>query len=127
MPTRSPLWTMGGFEPLRSASVFHAESRYVAGGADDPNPEAPNNVAVVCGPQYGPVMAATGEEGIPQSLTAGYEHLLLAGFSCDGAVTGILRERVEPANSRRTVETPAVADSLGRRLSFMHGPATCPG
>lgn len=53
-------------------------------------------MAVVFGPQYGPVTAALVEEAIRQALRAGYEHLLIAGFSFDGAATGILSEGVEP-------------------------------
>ncbi|HNQ24517.1 MAG TPA: transposase [Phycisphaerae bacterium] len=99
------------FEPLFEsgrAGIFHAEGRWLAvangkGPLPQPSPlkgegeeGGPNNVAVVFGPQYGPVTAAVVEEAIRQSLRAGYEHLLIAGFSFDGAATGILSEGVEP-------------------------------
>ncbi len=93
---RQMRWTR--FEPLFEsgrAEVFHAEGRWAADGGDDADPEGPNNVAVVFGPQYGPVTAMMVEESIRAANRKGYEHLLVAGFSFDGAATGVLSEADE--------------------------------
>lgn len=93
---RQARWTR--FEPLfesGTADVFHAEGRWVAGEGEDHDPDGPNNVAVVFGPQYGPVTAALVEQAIRAATRKGYEHLLVAGFSFDGAATGVLSEADE--------------------------------
>ncbi|RJP35309.1 MAG: site-specific DNA-methyltransferase [Phycisphaerales bacterium] len=64
-----------------------------ARGSDD---DGPNNVAVVFGPQFGPVTAKLVEEAIRQANRSGYDDLVIAGFSFDGASTGVLSEGVEP-------------------------------
>lgn len=89
-------WTR--FEPLFEAGradIFHAEGRWMAGDGEDADPDGPNNVAVVFGPQYGPVTAKLVEEAIRAATRKGYEHLLVAGFSFDGAATGVLSEADE--------------------------------
>ncbi len=99
-------WTR--LEPLFEsgrASGFHAEGRWTpAASASSSQAEAeedgPNNVAVVIGPQYGPVTAKMAEEAIRSAARAGYDDLVIAGFSFDGAATGIVSE-TDGAVSRR--------------------------
>lgn len=63
--------TFGRLEPVHDGSTIHAEGRWANGDAD-PDPEGRANVAVVFGPQYGPVTAKQLEEGhaIPMPRTS---------------------------------------------------------
>jgi adenine-specific DNA-methyltransferase len=56
-------------EPVLDGSTIHAEGRW-ANGDKDPDPEGRANVAVVFGPQYGPVTAKQLEEAIPYANRA---------------------------------------------------------
>ncbi len=75
----------------RGAS-FHAEGRWTPVGEKDSDPEGGCNVGVVFGPQYGPVTAKMVEESIRAGNRAGYDAVVVAGFSFDGAATGIISE-----------------------------------
>ena len=57
-----------------------AEPLADARGSDQAD-DGPNDVAAIFGSQYVPVTAALVEEAIRQALRAGYEHLLIVGFS----------------------------------------------
>ncbi len=82
-------------EPVLDGSTIHAEGRWANGDAD-PDPEGRANVAVVFGPQYGPVTAKQVEESIRTANRHGYDHLVVAGFSFDGAATAVISEAGHP-------------------------------
>lgn len=82
-------------EPVLDGSTIHAEGRW-ANGEKDPDPEGRANVGVVFGPQYGPVTAPQVEDVIRQASRRGYDHLVIAGFSFDGAATGTISEIKHP-------------------------------
>jgi adenine-specific DNA-methyltransferase len=87
--------TFGRLEPVHDGSTIHAEGRW-ANGEKDPDPEGRANVAVIFGPQYGPVTAKQLERAIPYANRRGYEHLVVAGFSFDGAATAVISEDQHP-------------------------------
>jgi len=78
-------------EPVLDGSIIHADGRW-ANGEKDENPEGKANVGVVFGPQYGPVTALQVEDAIRAANRRGYDHLVLAGFSFDGAAQAALGE-----------------------------------
>jgi adenine-specific DNA-methyltransferase len=82
-------------EQVLDGSVIHAEGRWSNGDADK-NPEGKANVGVVFGPQYGPITAMQVEEAIRQANRRGYDHLVLAGFSFDGAAQAVINEAQHP-------------------------------
>jgi adenine-specific DNA-methyltransferase len=82
-------------EPVLDGSTIHAEGRW-ANGEKDPDPEGRANVGVVFGPQYGPVTTPQVEDAIRQASRRGYDHLVIAGFSFDGASTGTISEIKHP-------------------------------
>jgi adenine-specific DNA-methyltransferase len=71
---------------------LHAEGRWAPQGQADDDPEGKAQVCVVFGPQYGPVTAMQVEEAVRVANRAGYEALVLAGFSFDGAASAVLDE-----------------------------------
>jgi adenine-specific DNA-methyltransferase len=84
-----PLYASG------SASGFHAEGRWVGVGENDPDPDGPNNVCVVFGPQYGPVTAPMVEQLI-KPASRRYDELVIAGFSFDGPAQATIEEAKNP-------------------------------
>jgi adenine-specific DNA-methyltransferase len=82
-------------EQVLDGSTIHAEGRWANGDADL-DPEGKANVAVVFGPQYGPVTAKQVEDAIRQASRLGYDHLVIAGFSFDGAATAVISEAGHP-------------------------------
>lgn len=82
-------------EAVLDGSTIHAEGRWANGDAD-PDPEGRANVAVVFGPQYGPITAKQVEEAIRVANRRGYDHLVVAGFSFDGAATAVISEAGHP-------------------------------
>jgi adenine-specific DNA-methyltransferase len=78
-------------EPVLDGSIIHADGRW-ANGEKDEDPEGKANVGVVFGPQYGPVTALQVEDAIRAANRRGYDHLVLAGFSFDGAAQAALGE-----------------------------------
>ncbi|MFB3815540.1 MAG: site-specific DNA-methyltransferase [Terriglobales bacterium] len=82
-------------EPVMDGSIIHAEGRW-ANGDKDKDPEGKANVGVVFGPQYGPVTAMQVEEAIRQANRRGYDHLVIAGFSFDGASQAVISEAQHP-------------------------------
>ena len=67
-------------EPLTDGNVLHAEGEWESG-----DPEQPHLVAVSVGPQHGPVTAMQVEESLRAASRRGYDALVFAGFSFDGA------------------------------------------
>jgi adenine-specific DNA-methyltransferase len=82
-------------EPVADGSILHAEGRW-ANGDKDKDPEGKANVGVVFGPQYGPATAMQVEEAIRQANRRGYDHLVIAGFSFDGAAQAVISEAQHP-------------------------------
>jgi adenine-specific DNA-methyltransferase len=82
-------------EPVADGSIIHAEGRW-ANGETDKDPEGKANVGVVFGPQYGPVTAMQVEDSIRQANRRGYDHLVVAGFSFDGAAQTVISEAQHP-------------------------------
>jgi adenine-specific DNA-methyltransferase len=78
---------------------LHAEGRWVAkdsGGGEDDDPEGRAFVAVAIGPQYGPVTAKMVEDCIRGANRMGYDELVIAGFSFDGAAQAAIDEASHP-------------------------------
>ena len=69
--------------------VLHAE-----GSWEDDDTE--RLVAVVFGPQHGPVTAMQVEDCLPIASRRGYDELVFAGFSFDGAAQAIIQEDPNP-------------------------------
>ncbi len=85
----------GRLEPMLDGSTIHAEGRWSNGEADK-DPEGRANVGVVFGPQYGPVTAYQVEEAVRQANRRGYDHLVIAGFSFDGAAQAVIADASHP-------------------------------
>ena len=75
-------------DPLEG-DVLHAE-----GSWEDDDTE--RLVAVVFGPQHGPVTALQVEDCLPIASRRGYDELVFAGFSFDGAAQAIIQEDPNP-------------------------------
>ena len=75
-------------DPLEG-DILHAE-----GSWEDDDTE--RLVAVVFGPQHGPVTAIQVEECLPIASRRGYDELVFAGFSFDGAAQAIIQEDPNP-------------------------------
>ena len=75
-------------DPLEG-DVLHAE-----GSWEDDDTE--RLVAVVFGPQHGPVTAVQVEDCLPIASRRGYDELVFAGFSFDGAAQAIIQEDPNP-------------------------------
>jgi adenine-specific DNA-methyltransferase len=75
-----------------SADMLHAEGEWASQG----NGQSPHRVAVSFGPQYGPVTALQVEECIRAAYLRGYEDLVFAGFSFDGAAQAVIQTDPNP-------------------------------
>ena len=75
-------------DPLEE-DILHAE------GSWEGNDEE-RNVAVVFGPQHGPVTVMQVEACLPIASRRGYEELIFAGFSFDGAAQAAIRDDPNP-------------------------------
>ncbi len=85
-------------EPLTGRSeVIHAEGRWVVKGGTDEEPEGPVTVCVAFGPQYGPVTAKQVEQLIRAGSRRGYDDLVIAGFTFDGAAQAVIEEADNPS------------------------------
>jgi adenine-specific DNA-methyltransferase len=80
-------------EPLfGNAGFLHAEGRWVQGAETDGDADGRAAVSVTFGPQYGPVTAMQVEEATRSARINGYEDLVVAGFSFDGAAQTIIEQ-----------------------------------
>ena len=70
--------------------VLHAEGEWETDG------EEQRLVAVVFGPQHGPVTSVLVEDCLPIASRRGYDELVFAGFSFDGASQAIIQEDPNP-------------------------------
>ena len=75
-------------DPLEG-DVLHAEGSWEDGDTE-------RLVAVVFGPQHGPVTAMQVEDCLPIASRRGYDELVFAGFSFDGAAQAIIQEDPNP-------------------------------
>ena len=75
-------------DPLEGG-ILHAEGSWKNGDSD-------RRVAVVFGPQHGPVTVMQVEDCLPAASRRGYDELILAGFSFDGAAQVIIQEDPNP-------------------------------
>ena len=75
-------------EPLE-ADVLHAEGSWENGDSD-------RRVAVAFGPQHGPVTVMQVEDCLPIASRLGYDDLIFAGFSFDGAAQTIIQNNPNP-------------------------------
>ncbi|MBI2852417.1 MAG: hypothetical protein HYX84_04885 [Chloroflexi bacterium] len=76
-------------EMLADGSTMHATGTWKNG-------EGERQVAVVFGPQYGPLTAGMVEEGIRTAARRGFDDLVFAAFSFDGAAQAIVQEDPDP-------------------------------
>jgi adenine-specific DNA-methyltransferase len=82
-------------DPVLNGGVIHAEGRW-SNGENDRDPDGKPNIGVVFGPQFGPVTAMQVEESVRQANRQGYDHLVIAGFSFDGAAQAVIAEAQLP-------------------------------
>lgn len=75
--------------------ILHAEGDWEDVVGETTNRDTPS-VAVVFGPQHGPVTAIQVEECLPIASRRGYTELVFAGFSFDGAAQAIIQEDPNP-------------------------------
>ena len=75
-------------DPLEDG-ILHAEGSWEGNDVD-------RNVAVVFGPQHGPVTAMQVEECLPIASRRGYDELIFAGFSFDGTAQAIIQDDPHP-------------------------------
>ncbi len=68
---------------------LHAEGNWTSDNID-------RSVAVVVAPQYGSLTAKMVEDGIRLAAKRGYDELVFAGFSFDGAAQGVIQEDPDP-------------------------------
>jgi adenine-specific DNA-methyltransferase len=83
-------------EPL-SNSILHAEGEWSpspAGGGGVG--EGARRVAVAFGPQYGPITAKQVEQSLREAYRRGYDDLVFAGFTIDGAAQAVIQEDPDP-------------------------------
>jgi adenine-specific DNA-methyltransferase len=76
-------------ETLADGSTLHAKGTW-GEGSDE------KRVAVMFGPQYGPLVAAMVEDGIRMAARRGYDDLVFAAFSFDGAAQAVIQEDPDP-------------------------------
>jgi adenine-specific DNA-methyltransferase len=79
---------VAAFERLEPTpgELVHAEGEWVSNG------ERPHRVAVSFGPQYGPITAAQVERVLRTAYRRGYDDVVFAGFSFDGAAQAAIQE-----------------------------------
>ena len=73
-------------EPVADGNVLHAEGEWENG----------DRVAVSFGPQYGPVTANQVEDSLWAASRRGYDALVFAGFSFDGAAQAAIQSDANP-------------------------------
>jgi adenine-specific DNA-methyltransferase len=76
-------------EALADGSTLHAKGTWGEGTEE-------RRVTVMFGPQYGPLAAAMVEDGIRMAARRGYDDLVFAAFSFDGAAQAVIQEDPDP-------------------------------
>lgn len=86
-------------EPMAN-SVLHAEGEWGSGTEMPmhvPTMSSPGRrLAVSFGPQYGPITAQQVEECLREAYRRGYDDLIFAGFTIDGAAQAIIQDDPNP-------------------------------
>jgi adenine-specific DNA-methyltransferase len=78
-------------EFVQTGDVLHAEGEWTSGNGD-----APRRVAVSFGPEHGPVTAVQVESALWAASRQGYDDLVFAGFSFDGAAQAAIQDDPNP-------------------------------
>ena len=78
-------------EPLSDGGILHAEGEW-----DSDDPDNLRLVAVSIGPQYGPVTAKQVEDSLWAASRRGYDTLVFAGYSFDGAAQTAIQADPNP-------------------------------
>ena len=73
----------------REGDVLHAEGSWA-------HAEGERNIAVVFGPQHGPVTSLQVEQCVRAAYRRGYDELIFAGFSFDGAAQAAIQADPDP-------------------------------
>ena len=81
-------------DPL-AGDVLHAEGEWANG-----NGKKARSVAVAFGPQYGPVTAKQVEDCLRSAHRRGYDELVFAGFTFDGAAQAAVQENQDDKDSK---------------------------
>ena len=76
-------------EALADGSTLHAKGTWGEGGEE-------RRVAVMFGPQYGPLIVPMVEEGIRMAARRGFDELVFAAFGFDGAAQAVISEDPDP-------------------------------
>jgi len=77
-------------EALADGSAIHARGAWANGDKKE------RLVAVIVGPQYGPLIAPMVEDGIRIAARRGFDNLVFAAFSFDGAAQAAIQEDPDP-------------------------------
>jgi len=80
----------GGLEALADGSKLHAKGAWANGDKKE------RQVAVMFGPQYGPLIAPMVEDGIRVAARRGFDDLVFAAFSFDGAAQAAIQDDPDP-------------------------------
>ena len=83
-------------QTLKFATLDAAEEGILHAKGNWEDDDTERLVAVVFGPQHGPVTAMQVEECLPIASRRGYDELVFAGFSFDGAAQAIIQEDPNP-------------------------------
>ena len=78
-------------EPLTDGGILHAEGEWEGESAENPR-----LVAVSIGPQHGPVTAKQVEDSLWTASRSGYDTLVFAGYSFDGAAQAAIEADPNP-------------------------------
>ena len=99
-------------DPLEGG-VLHAEGSWANGGNTE------RRVAVAFGPQHGPVTVMQVENCLPAASRLGYDELIFAGFSFDGAAQDIIQKNPNPRVSIHMayINPDVVMDDLLKRTA----------
>jgi len=76
-------------EALAEGTTLHAEGTWGNGDGE-------RSVAVMFGPQYGSFTASMAEDGVRYAARRGYDDLVFAAFSFDGAAQAVIQEDPDP-------------------------------
>ena len=76
-------------EPVTDGSILHADGTWATDGKE-------RQVAVMIGPQYGALNALMVEDAIGRARRGGYDDLVFAAFSFEGAAQGLIQEDPDP-------------------------------
>lgn len=82
-------------EPLAEGSVLHADGEWESAN-DEGDSSDPSFVAVSVGPPHGPVTAKQVEDALWAASRRGYDALVFAGFSFDGAAQAAIQDDSNP-------------------------------